>query len=83
MPKVIQAIYENGVFKPVGKVDLQEHQQVEIVLSEMSSVTQRTQGILKGNDALTLQVMTDLGIHVIATNDSDFERVDAITAYKT
>lgn len=35
------------------------------------------------NDALTLQVMMDLGIHVIATNDSDFERVDAITAYKT
>lgn len=50
MPKVIQAIYENGVFKPVGKVDLREHQQVEIVLSEMSSVTQRTQEIVKGLD---------------------------------
>jgi predicted nucleic acid-binding protein len=34
------------------------------------------------NDALTLQIMTDLGIHAIATNDSDFERVDAITVYK-
>ena len=30
MPKVIQAVYENGVFKPVGKIDLWEHQQVEI-----------------------------------------------------
>ena len=50
MPKVIQAVYENGVFKPVGKIDLQEHQPVEIVLSEMSSVTQKTQGILKGLD---------------------------------
>jgi predicted DNA-binding antitoxin AbrB/MazE fold protein len=50
MPKVIQAVYENGVFKPVGKIDLQEHQQVEIVLSEMSSVTQKTQEILKGLD---------------------------------
>ncbi|NOU09193.1 MAG: antitoxin family protein [Nitrospira sp.] len=50
MPKVIQAVYENGAFKPVGKIDLREHQQVEIALSETSSVTQRTQGILKGLD---------------------------------
>jgi predicted DNA-binding antitoxin AbrB/MazE fold protein len=50
MAKVIQAVYENGVFKPMGKIELREHQQVEIVLSEMSSVTQNTQGILKGLD---------------------------------
>lgn len=50
MPKVIQAVYENGVFKPTGKIDLREHQQVEIVLSERPSVTQKTQGILKGLD---------------------------------
>jgi predicted DNA-binding antitoxin AbrB/MazE fold protein len=50
MSKVIQAVYENGVFKPVGKIDLWEHQQVEIVLSEMPSATQKTQGILKGLD---------------------------------
>jgi len=54
MPKVIQAIYENGVFKPVGKIDLREHQQVEIVLSEMPSATQKTQGILKGLDDATI-----------------------------
>ena len=50
MPKVIRAVYENGVFKPIGKIDLREHQQVEIVLSEMPSATQKTQGILKGLD---------------------------------
>ena len=50
MAKVIQAVYENGVFKPMEKIELREHQQVEIVLSEMSSVTQKTQGILKGLD---------------------------------
>lgn len=50
MPKVIQAVYENGVFKPVGKIDLREHQQVELVLSEMASATQKTQGILKDLD---------------------------------
>jgi predicted DNA-binding antitoxin AbrB/MazE fold protein len=50
MPKVIQAVYENGVFKPIGKIDLRERQQVELVLREMSSATQKTQGILKGLD---------------------------------
>lgn len=54
MPKVIQAVYENGVFKPVGKIDLREHQQVAIVLSEMPSVTQSTRGILKGLDDATI-----------------------------
>ena len=54
MPKVIQAVYENGVFKPVGKIDLREHQQVEIVLSEMPSATQKTRGILKGLDDATI-----------------------------
>jgi predicted DNA-binding antitoxin AbrB/MazE fold protein len=50
MAKVIQAVYENGVFKPKEKIELREHQQVEIVLSELSSVTQNTQEILKGLD---------------------------------
>jgi predicted DNA-binding antitoxin AbrB/MazE fold protein len=58
MSKVIQAVYENGVFKPMEKVELREHQQVELVLTEMASVTQRTQGILKGLD--------DAAIHDIA-----------------
>ena len=38
MPKVIQAFYENGVFKPMGKVDLPEHQQVEINVTPPSAV---------------------------------------------
>lgn len=34
------------------------------------------------NDALTLQIMSELEVRAIATNDSDFERVDAVTVYK-
>lgn len=30
MSKVITAIFEDGVFKPLEKVDVKEHQQVEI-----------------------------------------------------
>jgi PIN domain. len=34
------------------------------------------------NDALTLQVMEDLKIKNLASNDTDFERVDFIKLYR-
>jgi predicted nucleic acid-binding protein len=34
------------------------------------------------NDALSLQIMQDLKINNLASNDSDFERVDFIRLYK-
>ncbi len=34
MAKVIEAIYENGVFKPLEKVDLKEGEIVEIEIKE-------------------------------------------------
>lgn len=33
MAKVIEAIYENGVFKPLEKVDLKEGEKVKITIS--------------------------------------------------
>nr|2NWT_A Chain A, UPF0165 protein AF_2212 [Archaeoglobus fulgidus]2NWT_B Chain B, UPF0165 protein AF_2212 [Archaeoglobus fulgidus] len=32
MPKIIEAVYENGVFKPLQKVDLKEGERVKIKL---------------------------------------------------
>jgi len=34
------------------------------------------------NDALTLAVMEQLGVTVLATNDDDFDTVPGITVYK-
>ncbi len=34
MPKVIDAIYENGVFKPLGKVDIKDNEKVRIIVAE-------------------------------------------------
>ena len=34
MPRTVQAIYENGVFKPLHKLDLHEQQRVEILILE-------------------------------------------------
>jgi predicted DNA-binding antitoxin AbrB/MazE fold protein len=34
MPRTIQAIYENGVLKPLSKLDLPEQQRVDILILE-------------------------------------------------
>ena len=34
MPQAIQVIYENGVLKPVGRVDIPEHRTLEILILE-------------------------------------------------
>ena len=42
MPKVIEAIYENGVFKPLEKIDIQEHLKIKIILpSEIEYAPQK------------------------------------------
>ncbi|AAB90156.1 MULTISPECIES: antitoxin family protein [Archaeoglobus] len=35
MPKIIEAIYENGVFKPLQKVDLKEGEKIRILLKKI------------------------------------------------
>ncbi|MDW7990453.1 MAG: antitoxin family protein [Archaeoglobaceae archaeon] len=34
MPKIIEAIYENGVFKPLEKVELKEGERVKIKIED-------------------------------------------------
>ncbi|WP_202319588.1 antitoxin family protein [Archaeoglobus neptunius] len=34
MPKIIEAVYENGVFKPLQKVDLREGEKIKLRLEE-------------------------------------------------
>ena len=46
MPKVIEAIYENGVFKPLEKVDLKDGEKVKIfVESDRKKVIGSYRGI--------------------------------------
>lgn len=53
----------------------------DIRIIEKSQLIKIQYGFLS-NDALTLQVMKDFNISHLASNDSDFERVDFITLYK-
>ena len=34
MPKIIEAVYEDGVFKPLQKVDLREGERIKLRLEE-------------------------------------------------
>ncbi len=36
MTKVIDAIFENGVFKPLEKVEIKEHEKVKVILANES-----------------------------------------------
>ena len=50
MPKIIEAIYEDGVFKPLEKVDLKPGERVKIRLEDADSIVEEVFGILKGKD---------------------------------
>jgi len=48
MPKIIEAIYEDGVFKPLEKVDLKNGEKVKLKISK--GVARKVAGILKATD---------------------------------
>jgi len=59
---------------------------LEIISPDMNTIERSQQmkskyGLLS-NDALSLQIVEHLKINNLASNDSDFERVDFITLYK-
>jgi predicted DNA-binding antitoxin AbrB/MazE fold protein len=46
MPKTIEAIYENGVFKPLYHIEIKEHTRVRLVIEEGKSIALATSGII-------------------------------------
>jgi len=46
MPKTIEAVYENGVFKPVSRVEVKEHSIVRLIIEEAASIARATSGII-------------------------------------
>ena len=47
MPKTIEAIYEDGVFKPLTKPRLKEHQKVELTISPRSEIDEAVKNALR------------------------------------
>jgi predicted DNA-binding antitoxin AbrB/MazE fold protein len=50
MTRTIEAIFEDGVLKPLGPLKLKEHGKVRITLEEGESVARATSGMLSGLD---------------------------------
>ncbi|MBM4136807.1 MAG: DUF104 domain-containing protein [Nitrospira sp.] len=50
MPKTIEAVYENGVFKPIYNVEIKEHARVRLVIEETGSIALSTSGIIPARD---------------------------------
>jgi predicted DNA-binding antitoxin AbrB/MazE fold protein len=69
MSHVIQAIYENGMLRPLEKLELGEHQQVQITVEPQSTVDDQQD--LDRNDPLSgLRVST--GIPDLAEHFDDY-----------
>ena len=54
MPKVIDAVYENGVFKPVSAVAIKEHTKVHLTIEETESVAFATSGTIPARNKKTV-----------------------------
>jgi len=54
MPRTIEAIYEDGVLKPLDTLALKEHEKVKIILDKTESAARASSGMLKGLDDKTI-----------------------------
>jgi len=46
MPRVIDAVFEKGVFKPISIIEIKEHTKVHLTIEETESVAFSTSGIV-------------------------------------
>lgn len=47
MAKSIHAVYENGVLRPLEKLDLKESQRLRLILEVVPSVVEETQSLIR------------------------------------
>jgi len=52
MPKVIEVIYENGVFKPLEKVDLPEKTRLKIKIENINDLLEEFCGLIESKISL-------------------------------
>jgi len=62
MSTAIKAIFEKGVLKPLEKIDLKEHQKVEIVVKPKESAVERTKGMFRARPDLIKFIAEDNSI---------------------
>ncbi|MBI5640080.1 MAG: antitoxin family protein [Nitrospirae bacterium] len=55
MPKTIEAIYENGVFKPLEEVEIKEHEKVALKIISLDDWQERFSRIIEKIQKKTAQ----------------------------
>ena len=59
--KIIDCIYENGVFKPIGKVDLKDGEKAKVILNEdKDEILDKYAGAIKLNRVVTTKEILEL-----------------------
>ncbi|OGQ56327.1 MAG: hypothetical protein A3J24_07710 [Deltaproteobacteria bacterium RIFCSPLOWO2_02_FULL_53_8] len=48
MTRIIEAVFEDGVFKPCNRVNLKEHSKIKIILSDEAEITREPVCTLTG-----------------------------------
>jgi predicted DNA-binding antitoxin AbrB/MazE fold protein len=56
MHKTIDAVYEEGVIKPLQKLPLSESQKIRVTIDTTESVVASTKGMIKANAEVVRQV---------------------------
>jgi predicted DNA-binding antitoxin AbrB/MazE fold protein len=46
MPKIVEAVFENGVLKPLEALELEEHQRVRLLITPVPGVVVQTRGVI-------------------------------------
>lgn len=56
MHKTIDAIYENGVIKPLERLDISESKKIKITIETTESIAASTKAIIKADSDVVLHV---------------------------
>ena len=56
MPKIIHAIYENGILRPLEKLDLKESQPLKLTLEVLPSLVEETQALIRARAEVVKEV---------------------------
>jgi predicted DNA-binding antitoxin AbrB/MazE fold protein len=57
MHKTIDAIYENGVIKPLERLDISESKKIKITIETTESIVASTKAIIKADPDVVLHVV--------------------------
>ena len=60
MPKIIEVIYENGVFKPLERVDIPEGSKLKIVVKDFSEIDRIHENIKKITEEISKEKILEV-----------------------